>query len=88
MLPFILAVFLFRIVLSEQTEGVVGLMTVLGQSNEQMRTLFSLATVAMLAGFLIAMVIAARGGVHLLTLVAVSRPEVGAVRTRTLLPDG
>jgi MFS family permease len=78
MLRFILAVLLFRIVLSEQTVGVVGLMTVLGQSNEQMQTLFSLATVATLAGFLIAMVIAARGGVHLLTLVAVALIILGA----------
>jgi hypothetical protein len=62
MLRFIAAVVLFRIVLSEQTVGVVGLMTVLGQTNEQMRTLFSLATLGILFGFFIAIVLALRKG--------------------------
>jgi MFS family permease len=78
MLRFVIAVLLFRIVLSEQTVGIVGLMTVLGQSNEQMQTLFSLATAATLAGFLLALVIAARGGTHLLTLVAIALVVLGA----------
>ena len=70
MLRFVVAVLLFRIVLSEQSVAIVGLMTVLGQSNEQMQTLFALATAGTLAGFLIAIVIAARNGTHLLTLLA------------------
>ncbi|WP_085315686.1 MFS transporter [Derxia lacustris] len=61
MLRFIAAVLLFRVVLSEQTVGVVGLMTVLGQSNEQMRLLFALASLALLAGFVLAIALAARG---------------------------
>lgn len=72
MLRFVLAVLLFRIVLSEQTVGVVGLMTVLGQSNEQMRTLFALASAGMLFGFLLAIVIAAKQGMHLLSVLAIA----------------
>jgi MFS family permease len=70
MLRFVAAVILFRIVLSEQSIGVVGLMTVLGQSNDQMRTLFALSTVGILAGFVIAIVVAARNGTRLLALIA------------------
>ncbi|MFT7773593.1 hypothetical protein [Roseateles sp.] len=72
MLRFIAAVLLFRMVLSEQTVGVVGLMTVLGQSNEQMRTLFALASGGMLFGFLLAIVIAAKQGMHLLSVLAIA----------------
>jgi MFS family permease len=64
MLRFVIAVVLFRIVLSEQSVGVVGLMTALGQTNEQMQTLFALVTLGILAGFAIAIVVAARNGVH------------------------
>jgi hypothetical protein len=70
MLRFIAAVLLFRIILSEQTVGVVGLLTVLGQSNEQMRTLFALASAGMLAGFAIAILVAARGGARVLAVAA------------------
>ena len=70
MLRFVVAVILFRIVLSEQTIGVVGLMTVLGQTNEQMQTLFVLATVGVLAGFAIAIAVAARGGMQWLAPLA------------------
>jgi MFS family permease len=70
MLRFLLAVILFRVGLAEQSTGVVGLMTVLGQSNEQMRALFALATLATLAGFVIAAVIATRFGPRALSVVA------------------
>jgi MFS family permease len=70
MLRFIVAVILFRIVLSEQTIGVVGLMTVLGQTNEQMQTLFALSAVGILAGFAIAIVVAARDGMQWLAPLA------------------
>jgi MFS family permease len=70
MLRFVAAVILFRIVLSEQNVGIVGLMTVLGQTNEQLRTLFVLATFGTLAGFVIAIVIAARDGSYHLAVAA------------------
>jgi hypothetical protein len=70
MLRFVVAVVLFRIVLSEQTIGVVGLMTALGQTNEQMQTLFALAVLGILAGFVIAIVVAARDGMQWLAPLA------------------
>lgn len=70
MVRFVVAVLLFRIVLSEQTVAVVGLMNVLGQSNEQMRVLFSWASAGMLAGFLLSMVLAGRGWLHALGITA------------------
>jgi MFS family permease len=70
MLRFVIAVTLFRIVLSEQTIGIVGLMTALGQTNEQMQTLFALATLGILAGFAIAIFMAARNGMHWLAPLA------------------
>jgi len=39
-----------RIVLSEQTAGAVGLLTALGQTNDQLRTLFAIVAAASLAG--------------------------------------
>jgi MFS family permease len=72
MLRFVLAVLLFRIVLSEQTVGVVGLMGALGQSNTQMRTLFALASAGLLAGFVLAAVMAARQAIPLLAVGAVA----------------
>ena len=72
MLRFVLAVLLFRIVLSEQTVGVVGLMSALGQSNLQMRTLFALASAGLMAGFMVAAVVAARRGAPWLSVLAVS----------------
>jgi MFS family permease len=74
MLRFIVAVLLFRIVLSEQSVGVVGLMAALGQTNEQLQTLFVLATFGTLAGFAVAIAVAiasaARYRVHLLAVFA------------------
>jgi MFS family permease len=70
MLRFVTAVILFRIVLSEQNVGIVGLMTVLGQTNAQLQTLFALATLGTLAGFGLAIVIAARNGNYHLTVIA------------------
>lgn len=72
MLRFVLAVLLFRIVLSEQTVGVVGLMSALGQSNVQMQGLFALASAGLLAGFVLAAVMALRRRVPLLSVVAVA----------------
>ncbi len=71
MLRFIVAVLLFRIVLSEQNVGVVGLMSTLGQTNEQMQTLFSFAALGMIAGILASVMLAMRGGTPLLTLLSV-----------------
>lgn len=62
MLRFVAAVLLFRIVLAEQNVAMVGLMSLLGQANEQMRTLFVFAAAAMLAGFLLSLPLAARAG--------------------------
>lgn len=103
MLRFVLAVLLFRIVLSEQTVGVVGLMTILGQSNLQMRVLFMLASLGLLIGFVIAALIAIRRGAPLVPVLAIalvvlaagldshatslSRPEQFYV-TQTLLAVG
>jgi len=42
-----------RIVLSEQTVGAVGLLTVLGQTNDQLRTLFTIVAIASIAGVLL-----------------------------------
>ena len=72
MLRFVLAVLLFRIVLSEQTVGVVGLMTVLGQSNAQMQALFALASAGLLAGFVLAAVIALRRGAPWVAVLSVA----------------
>lgn len=78
MLRFVAAVLLFRIVLSEQTVGVVGLMAVLGQSNEQMAGLFTLAAGALLAGFVLALAIAARNAVGLLAVLAAALAALAA----------
>jgi len=72
MLRFVLAVLLFRIVLSEQTVGVVGLMSALGQSNVQMQTLFALVSAGLLTGFVLAAVMAIKRGAPLLSVVAVA----------------
>jgi MFS family permease len=70
MLRFLLAVILFRVGLAEQATGVIGLMTVLGQSNDQMLVLFALATLATFLGFLVAAPIAFRFGPRVLSVVA------------------
>ena len=54
MLRFMIAIFLFRVVLSEQTVGAVGLMTALGLLNDQLHMLFLWATVGTVLGFLLA----------------------------------
>src|SRR5262245_16249103 len=59
MLRFIAAVLLFRIVLSEQTLGMVGLMNVLGLTNDQMHALFGLVFGGMAFGFVLAIGLAA-----------------------------
>ncbi|MGJ7581490.1 MFS transporter [Variovorax sp. RHLX14] len=56
MLRFMGAVLLFRIVLSEQTVGAVGLMNTLGFTNDQMHLLFLCVTLGTIAGFLAALV--------------------------------
>lgn len=70
MLRFVAAVLLFRIVLSEQTVGIVGLMNLMGQGNEQMRLLFGIVALATVLGFALSLVIAAKGGASYLALVA------------------
>jgi MFS family permease len=61
MLRFAAGVLLFRIVLSEQSIGVVGLMNALGQSNEQMRELFGYVFGGTLIGIVITLPVALRG---------------------------
>jgi MFS family permease len=78
MLRFVVAILLFRIALAEQTNGVVGLMTVLGLNNDQMHTMFLLVLAGTIAGFMIALVIAARKQANLLSLLAVSLIIVAA----------
>ncbi len=72
MLRFVLAVLLFRIVLSEQTVGVVGLMSALGQSNTQMQMLFVLVSIGLMAGFVLAAFLAVKRGAPLLSVLAVA----------------
>ncbi len=55
MLRFMFAILLFRVVLSEQTVGAVGLMNTLGFTNDQMHWLFIWVTVGTVAGFLLAL---------------------------------
>jgi len=55
MLRFMAAILLFRVVLSEQTVGAVGLMNTLGFTNDQMHLLFTWATLGTLAGFVAAL---------------------------------
>lgn len=78
MIRFVIAVLLFRLVLSEQTVGVVGLMGILGQSNEQMAGMFALATLAMLAGFVLAIAIAARNGLGVLAVLSAVMVAIAA----------
>ena len=54
MLRFMGAILLFRIVLSEQTVGAVGLMNTLGFTNDQMHVLFAWVTAGTVVGFLAA----------------------------------
>lgn len=55
MLRFMGATLLFRVVLSEQTTGAVGLMNTLGFNNDQMHLLFVFVAIGTVAGFLLAM---------------------------------
>lgn len=55
MLRFMGAILLFRVVLSEQTVGAVGLMNTLGFTNDQMHVLFMWVTLGTVAGFLLAL---------------------------------
>ena len=57
MIRFIVAVFLFRIALSETSVGAVGLLSALGLNNDQMHSLFRWVTAGTLAGFLIALIL-------------------------------
>ena len=50
-LRFAVVTLMARIVLSEQTYGAVGLLTVLGQNNDQLGTFFTIIFVATVAGF-------------------------------------
>jgi MFS family permease len=55
MLRFMLAILLFRVVLSEQTVGAVGLMTALGLMNDQMHKLFLWVAAGTVLGFALAL---------------------------------
>jgi len=70
MIRFVVAVLLFRIVLSEQTSGVSGLMTALGQSNDQMERMFACATMGTLAGFGVSIIMLALKAGRLLSLLS------------------
>ncbi|MDB5817784.1 MAG: major Facilitator Superfamily protein [Rhizobacter sp.] len=70
MLRFIFASLLFRVVLSEQTVGAVGLMNILGFYNDQMHDLFLWVTFGTALGFIIAIVVQPSGRYTLLGDVA------------------
>ncbi|CAN5622131.1 MFS transporter [soil metagenome] len=70
MLRFIGATLLFRVVLSEQTVGAVGLMNTLGFTNDQMHLLFVWVTVGTALGFVAAMLVLPYGKFALLGDVA------------------
>ena len=70
MIRFVVAVLLFRIVLSEQTIGIVGLMTGLGQSNEQMEQMFAFAALGTVVGFGVSIVMLALNAGRLLSLLS------------------
>jgi MFS family permease len=60
MLQFMAEILLFRLVLSEQNVGIVGLMTAVGINNDQMHSLFAFCAIAVYAGFAVAIVAALR----------------------------
>ena len=60
MLQFVAAIVLFRLVVSEQTVGAVGLLNVLGLNNDQMHGLFALVLAGTVAGLFVALAIAKR----------------------------
>jgi MFS family permease len=70
MLRFVIAVLLFRIILCEQTVGMVGLMNVLGLTNDQMHLLFLFATAGTVAGFFVALAVARFNRTNLLGVLA------------------
>lgn len=72
MVRFVLAVLLSRILAAEQSAGVVGLMTALGQANAQMQTLFALASAGLLAGFVLAAFMALKRYIALVSVVSVA----------------
>ncbi len=78
MLRFVAAVLLFRIVLSEQQVAIVGLMNALGQSNDQMRPLFALASLATLLGFPLAGLVSLRYGPRSLSMISAALVAVAA----------
>jgi MFS family permease len=69
---FLPSVIAFRIALSEQPAGAIGLMTVLGVTNDQMHTLFAWVTVATIAGFAIVVVGIALRSLHPVLLAALA----------------
>ncbi|ALN83243.1 MFS transporter [Lysobacter antibioticus] len=66
-----LAIVLSRMVLSEQSVGAVGLLNVLGLSNEQMHTLFWLVLAGTVAGFVVTLLFLPRQRFDMLGLIAV-----------------
>ncbi len=79
MLRFVLGVLVFRIVLSEQTVGVVGLLSVLGQNHDQLQTLFLWVSAGLVAGFALSPLLATRGSPGWLSVVAAGLVVVVAV---------
>jgi MFS family permease len=70
MLRFVAAVLMFRIVLSEQTVGAVGMMNLLGLNNEQMHGLFLLVLAGIVAGFFVALAAATKLHANVIAMLA------------------
>ena len=91
MLRFVFTVTLFRVLLSEQNIGIVGLMNAAGLGNEQMRVMFSFAAVATLAGFGFAALVAYKKGLYVLAILAACLASLCAFSdadaTRLTRPD-
>ncbi|GGC75990.1 MFS transporter [Undibacterium terreum] len=74
----LLTIVLFRLVLSEQTVGAVGLLNALGMNNDQMQILFVWILLSTVLGFIVAGLIIATGKLHIPGLVALLLVCLGA----------
>jgi len=79
----VLAVLLFRIGLSEQTTGAVGLMNALGLTNDDMRVLFAWVTLGIVAGFGVVVVALALRWVRPALLLSLGLITTGALMDAT-----
>ncbi|MFZ6647411.1 MFS transporter [Undibacterium sp. TJN25] len=74
----LLAIVLFRVVLSEQNVGAVGLLNALGMNNDQMQVLFAWVLFSTVLGFIVAALIIATGKLHIPGLVSLLLVCLGA----------